>query len=294
MIIKKPFAIILFFNLIIGINTICSAEEYFFGVMRDQNQEKIFGTVFLGKYENQFSEISFAKSKDHKKDILVIEKGVKKLLNNFNVQENYPALDADAHPCKIKLVEPNSESASEYTVSFIGQPEKNKKLPIFFWTSKKLNIQPIQKQQIELSLNERNDLENKISQKIKNVITKSGGQNYKLSKILAPSILKPHGNNGLITVSFPLIFESTDLPKQTDNSASIFFLYDLNKKKVIMSRFGHPEWHSSKEDVKIIHPILFFILNKKSYFLAEYSGPVEYTGYAVFELEIGVKKMQTY
>jgi len=299
-VIKKMFMLSLFLIFTMKSPSIFGQQKCFFGVMRIQNENAAFGTLFLGEYQSEFIESKFEKINNPQKNIENIEVQVKKVLKNFEVNKLYPGLDAYGTPSFINLTEEGSEAASEYTVAFTGISTKNKKLPIFFWTSKDLSLQPIKAKKIVFS--EKDQIPFKV--KIKDVLEKATSSknkpkyDYKLKNILSPVVLKPEDSSEFITMVFPLTLEyslsRSGSEKEIDSDGFFFFIYNTKTKKIISSRFGHPEWNLYATEIKVIKPVLFFSLAGKTYFFSEYYGPWEYTGYAIFELETGKKVLETY
>lgn len=286
---KFIFLIYLFFLIILGPN-IFGSEPCFFGVMRDSATDCVLGTLFLGKYQqNNFIELDITG-----KSINAIELQVGSLLKKIKIHTPFPGINIDGQSAPIKLSADSSAAASEYTVAFTGISLKTKKIPIFFWTSNTLKLEPISANKFILEAQDEQMLGRKVLDMVHKTITAKNSPKYayKLKKVLNPIVLKPKDGSNFVTIVFPLVLEYGK--DDIDTEASVFFVYDVKTKKIISSIFGHPEWNVRSKEVRVVKPVLFFSLSGKTYFFSEYYGPWEYSGYAIFELETGKKMLETY
>jgi hypothetical protein len=94
------------------------------------------------------------------------------------------------------------------------------------------------------------------------------------------------GVEGIVTAWFQVLLQYGEGPE--DPRGGAFIVYDLNRKKIVYSTFGHPEWNP-RSDIHYVRPYLYFRVGSDPtvYCLTQYDGAWESSGMAVFDVVAG-------
>jgi hypothetical protein len=118
----------------------------------------------------------------------------------------------------------------------------------------------------------------------------------------APLVEHIEGAEGILTVLYPMDIRSWTIRSQNgeivsrepehDDRGSMFFIYSIRDKKIILAEFGHPEW-SSGSTVRTVKPNVYFQIgnNPEIFFIGEDNGGWESLGHSLFNLRTGQEIM---
>jgi len=285
---KKIGNLLFLTNLFIFVASTCFSEENrktHFGVLWHQSDGKIFGVPFLGFYKNDFVMKGASPQ--------TIFSATKGILVDFKTGINYPAIDRNGTPSFITLNQTFEPEGDDVEMLLESKGARKIQAPVLFWTGKEAQLEVQRSSKVFFKESTQELLKRKVRHLIGQANAPLREPKYKLSKILAPILFRPRGKK-LVTILFPLILKYTQGENPFDKRASVFFIYDIEKKQIVFSRFGHPEWSPEAENIEVIRPIFFFNLDGKTYIFSKHEGPWESSGYVFIELNSGKIILKSY
>lgn len=270
-------------------------EQMHYGVFFQKDRDKLYGTPLIDNKTDFQKNIQNAKQEDRETLIKKYLDLVKTETSHFKANKPYQAFSANGSSVKITILNKNEPEGGEFDMLFESKPLKSQNLPVLFWSSKNLKPTIIQTQEVHLDKSKIKLFEDKIRTLVSEA--SSGMRDpYSLSKILKPSILSLKDEGSIVTLFFPLIVTKKDANNKPyeDERGSVFFLYDSKQDKVIIGKFGHPEWSPEAKNVNVIKPVFFFNMNNTQYCFCQYDDAWEHNGFALIELRSGKVSMVSY
>jgi hypothetical protein len=216
-------------------------------------------------------------------------------ISNFKTNVIYQGFDKNGNEAKVLLQKIKDPEGDLYETIFAAKKNNQHNLPILFWTSKAISPTFLSSNSTKINDKETEVFKNKIRELYKIALELVRDKDRTISEISDPIIKLPNNSN-IAFINFSIVLErNAGNGKYFDKRASAFFMYNIASKKIIKSRFGHPEWSSGAGDeIEIIKPIFFFQLDNKLMAFCKYEGSWEYSGYTIMDAESGKIIMKSY
>lgn len=289
------------------IRGLCLVLVLLAGTAASAKNEAYFGVVlfegsanpFLGFYRNgifMVSEPSASDRQEYSKELLAFA-------SRFPLHRGLPGFTRDGQNARVFIEGVSGDSIGDLDATlfkvrvdrFRSGDEKDDS-GIFFWAGD-IQIQALHVSRYSLAPEEDRRLRVEAANLYRNALDRRRPEDRPRDMILgAPVAERVERAPEIVAVQFPVVLKGF-LPGRNDDRASVFFIYNLPKKRLVFGTFGHPEWSTEAADVRWVKPLRYFVIrgDPSVYFVAEHFGAWEdFRTHAIFNLRTGQVLLESY
>ena len=276
---------------LLGSIAAAAQEDAYFGVVTFEQR----GNPFFGIYKNgSFISHQPEWSGD-------IKKYVKQILDftaRFPLKRQLYGLTADGRNVKV-MIESVSEPKGDmddtlFEVRTEPHARQNETV-IFFWTPN-VRVRELQPVIAQLDSESEKRLRLEAFELWKKAqVERPSEDRAKSIKFGQPVAQQVKGTADIVTIFLPALEDHGN--GRTDDRASVFFIYHMQRRETIFGTFGHPEWSPNAKTVLGVKPLIYFKIDgdPNILFLAEHTRGWEDIGkYAIFDLRTGKALLKSF